>query len=275
MAIAFFAQTSGHWGNPTLIFLHGFLGDRRDFTPVIQYLKTHFYCIAVDLPGHGQTQVLGGEDDYRLENTAQALIEWLPQLAPPPWHLWGYSMGGRLALYLALTFPGYFRKIILESASPGLKSLQEREDRIQRDHDWIEQLQTQPLALFLQTWYEQEIFASFQSHPDRLTILARRLENSSQGLINSLRYLGTGEHPPLWEQLSSSPLPTLLLTGDQDRKFCQINQEMANLMPLSTFYPVANSGHNLHLEIAHGVAPIVQDFLSFSPKSSLAQPCPH
>ena len=96
------------------------MGNSHEFDEAIQLLSDKFYCLTVDLPGHGKTQVLGGDEYYKMANTAHALINLLDELKIIKCFLVGYSMGGRLALYLTLHFPQRFPKVVLESASPGL-----------------------------------------------------------------------------------------------------------------------------------------------------------
>ena len=50
-----FSLVQGKKENPTLVFLHGFLGNVDDWTETISYLKENYYCICVDLPGHGHS----------------------------------------------------------------------------------------------------------------------------------------------------------------------------------------------------------------------------
>ena len=112
----------GNRAKPLILFLHGFMGDNKEFNEIISLLSDQFFSLTVDLPGHGKTRVLGGEKCYMMSNTAEALINLLDQLNVKKCFLVGYSMGGRLALYLNLHFPQYFSKVVIESASPGLKT---------------------------------------------------------------------------------------------------------------------------------------------------------
>ena len=123
---------SGNSNRPLILFLHGFMGNSHEFERAISMLNNDFYCLNIDLPGHGKTQVLD-DDCYSMAKTAQELISLLDELKVKQCFLVGYSMGGRLALYLTLNFPLYFDKVILESASPGLSTEEERLERVKRD----------------------------------------------------------------------------------------------------------------------------------------------
>jgi 2-succinyl-6-hydroxy-2,4-cyclohexadiene-1-carboxylate synthase len=247
MPYRFHYSVHGKLAQPSILFLHGFLGDGRDFDGVIAHLTDQFCCIMVDLPGHGQTRVEGGDEQYTIVSTAKALIQWLDEIGIPRCFLVGYSMGGRLALYLAIHFPQRFPKVVLESASPGLKTEQERQERLQRDFQLADQLEAD-FPSFLTHWYQQPLFQLLQQHPEFEQMMQRRSQNCPFEIAKSLRYLSTGRQPSLWSLLETHRQPLLLLVGGRDRKFCQINQEMAERCPTARLAIVPECGHAIHLE---------------------------
>ncbi|MFB8787504.1 MAG: 2-succinyl-6-hydroxy-2,4-cyclohexadiene-1-carboxylate synthase [Potamolinea sp.] len=238
----------GNYRDFTLLFLHGFLGECNEFNEAISLLSDQFYCLSVDLPGHGQTQVFGGEEYYTIEKTAKGLISFLQALNINQCALVGYSMGGRLALYLALHFPKYFSKIILESTSCGLKTQAERNQRIDHDFNLAKKLETESFLLFLTRWYEQPLFVSLKKHPDFERMLESRLQSNPLELAKSLRNLSTGCQPSLWGKIRENLIPWLLFVGELDPKFISINAEIASLCDFAQLEIVSNCGHNIHLE---------------------------
>ena len=236
--------------NFPILFLHGFLGNCHEFNQSISLLSNDFYCLAVDLPGHGKTQVIGGEECYKMEHTAQGLIKFISALGIKRCILIGYSMGGRLALYLALYFPEYFSQVILESASPGLRTQAERDKRIQQDIKLAKELETEDFSDFLTKWYNQPLFASLKKHPDFERMLEHRLQSNPLELSKSLHNLSTGCQPSLWIKLQENLVPLLLLVGELDQKFISINTEMVSLCKFAQLEIVKNCGHNIHFENA-------------------------
>ena len=239
------------WGNrdnPLILFLHGFMGDSHEFNDVIPLLSDQFCSLTVDLPGHGRTRVLGGEECYTMPATAQALIHLLDQLEIKTCALVGYSMGGRLALYLSLHFPQRFSKVLLESTSPGLKTQQDRSERIQRDFQLARQLEESDFSAFLLQWYNQPLFNSLKKHTHFEALVKNRLKNNPWELAKSLRNLSTGCQLPLWKKLQENENPWLLLVGEYDAKFIGINSEMAKLCPSAKLELVSHCGHNIHFE---------------------------
>ncbi|HTL88685.1 MAG TPA: 2-succinyl-6-hydroxy-2,4-cyclohexadiene-1-carboxylate synthase [Leptolyngbya sp.] len=225
-----------------VLFLHGFLGSGADFDSVISQL--HDRCLTLDLPGHGATQFSG---EYTMSKTANAIVDLLNELQIDQVNLVGYSMGARLALYLALNYPNRFPKAAIESGSPGLKTERARLERIQRDRQFANQLEID-FDQFLINWYNQPLFRSFKAHPQFEQMLKARSRNSPVELARSLREMGTGMQPSLWKRLKIHRNPLLLIAGECDRKFVEINQEMASLCETAELAIAPNAGHNVHFE---------------------------
>ncbi|HEY9673509.1 MAG TPA: 2-succinyl-6-hydroxy-2,4-cyclohexadiene-1-carboxylate synthase [Waterburya sp.] len=252
------------WGNrdnPLILFLHGFMGDSHEFDDVISLLCDQFCSLTIDLPGHGKTRILAGEECYTMPATAQALIHLLDQLKVETCALVGYSMGGRLALYLSLHFPQRFSKVVLESTSPGLKTQRDRSERIQRDFQLARQLEQSDFSAFLLQWYNQPIFNSLKKNSRFDALVKNRLKNSPCELAKSLRNLSTGCQPSLWEKLHENENPWLLLVGEYDAKFIAINSEMAKVCPSAKLELVSHCGHNIHFENPKLFAEKVKKFL--------------
>jgi 2-succinyl-6-hydroxy-2,4-cyclohexadiene-1-carboxylate synthase len=246
----------------TILFLHGFTGNCQDFSGIISLLSKNYCCLAVDLPGHGKTKVTGDETCYNMSNTAIALIKLLDDLEIEKCCLFGYSMGGRLALYMTLHFPDRFDRTVLESASPGLKAQQERSHRLQADLELAQKLENSNIKDFLLNWYDRPLFQSLKNSPKFDRLLETRLANSPIELAKSLRNMGTGNQPSLWEKLPHNQIPLLLLAGEYDDKFKIINTEMANLCPAASLQIVPKTGHNIHFENVDKLVEIASGFCS-------------
>jgi 2-succinyl-6-hydroxy-2,4-cyclohexadiene-1-carboxylate synthase len=76
----------------------------------------------------------------------------------------------------------------------------------------------------------------------------QRLRNHPSGLANSLRGMGTGVQPSLWEDLNELNKPTLLIAGELDEKFVQIASQMHQTLPNSQLRLIPDAGHTTHLE---------------------------
>ncbi|AGA89713.1 2-succinyl-6-hydroxy-2,4-cyclohexadiene-1-carboxylate synthase [Thioflavicoccus mobilis 8321] len=251
----------GDPGRPAILFLHGFLGVGDEFDALAAGLADAFYCIGVDLPGHGATRVDDGPNRYRMAETAEALTRLLAALDITEAALVGYSMGGRLALYLAVHFPAILGRAVLIAASPGLETPAEQAARRAHDRRLAEALERDGLGPFLARWYDQPLFATLKAHPVFPQVLARRRRNAPAGLARSLLQLGTGAQPSLWPHLATIQVPLQLLVGAQDAKFVAINAEMAARCPTARFVAIPGCGHAVHLEAPDQVGAQIRDFL--------------
>jgi 2-succinyl-6-hydroxy-2,4-cyclohexadiene-1-carboxylate synthase len=234
---------------PPLLLLHGWMGNCEDYAEIIESLRSRFYCIAIDLPGHGKTEVVGGDIGYGFINTAIGIIDLLDSLGIDHCAMAGYSFGGRLALYLALEFPDRFDKVMLESTSAGLKTEIDRQSRIIQDWQVIDRLETDNFANFVRYWYRQPIFSDIDRHPGFNQLIKCRTEtNQPDNLIKSLVYAGLGMQPYLGDRLKVHTQPISLIVGALDQKFVSINREINQECLATTLRIVQNCSHNIHFQ---------------------------
>jgi 2-succinyl-6-hydroxy-2,4-cyclohexadiene-1-carboxylate synthase len=238
-------------GGRTLVLLHGFTGSALGWGGLLDdFAVAGLRVIALDLHGHGRSDAPSDARRYAMEHCQVDIIAALGQLGVRSGEaiLLGYSMGGRIALYCA--FAGYFRALILESASPGIEDEQERERRRLSDMALAESIEREGVAAFVERWERLPLFASQYNLPasKRAALREQRLNNRAEGLANSLRGVGTGVQPALHSRLPTLDTPVLLIAGDLDKKFCEIARQMAQLLPHAQLRIVAGAGHTVHLE---------------------------
>ncbi len=264
MTYIFNYSLTGNFHKPLILFLHGFMGNIHEFDEAIKLLYNNFSYLTIDLPGHGKTQVLDDEG-YTMASTATAIIQLLDQLKIDQCYLIGYSMGGRLALYLTLHFPHRFIKVILESASPGLATETARLTRIKSDAQIAQKLtrmiNKDDFYHFLNNWYQRPIFGDIKNHPQYQSMIASRLTNHPLNLVKSLQFMGTGSQPYLWELLIKNTIPLLLLVGEKDEKFIGINIAITEKCNFAKLQIIPQVGHNIHLENTLAFVQHIQNFL--------------
>jgi len=207
------------------------------------------YCpVLVDLPGHGETPIPGkGNHERFFLETVDALAAELRRSAAAPCFLVGYSMGGRVALALLLRHPDLFKKAVILSASPGLGTEEERSVRRKSDEGIARKIERN-FEGFIQTWYDQPLFATLKSHPLFHEIERERKNNNPENLASALRLLGTGAQPSFWDKLQANRVPTEFFAGEKDLKFVEIGRQMVNLCPDSRLEIFPGCGHTLHIE---------------------------
>ena len=249
-------------GSP-LVLLHGFTGSLDTWTPFIPLFAKEYRVIALDLLGHGATEAPNDPKRYEIEKAADDLMALFDQLAIGDAHLLGYSMGGRLALLTACREPERIRSLMLESSSPGLRAKREQKERMAHDEKLAAFIEEKGVEAFVDVWENIPLFQTQKRLPldERKKIRASRLKQRERGLANSLRGMGTGKQPSLWEHLPNLFIPTLLLAGEEDHKFVRLAEEMDKLLPQSEKKIIPGCGHAIHIENRRLFASLVLSFL--------------
>lgn len=223
------------WGvkGPTLLFIHGFLGCKEDWTDLIAELSPYCICHAIDLPGHGQSAFQSP--------IIESIADSIQKLIPTSDIVIGYSMGGRIALKLKEMMPHLFNHQIIFSAHLGLSNPSEKKKRWEHDQKWIQLLRTSSMEEFIEKWYKQEIFSSLKDHPQLLqSIKERRQHQSPDFLAQVLEELSVAK-------MKKAPIPphTFFFYGEQDLKYAALYSTIVSLHPVIS---IPNAGHMIHLE---------------------------
>ncbi len=255
-----YAEVHGHESAPGILFLHGFLGSSQDWSEFMNTFYPDFFCVALDFPGHGQS-LEDDEEIYAMPNLAVYIIKLLQKWPAKKWAVIGYSMGGRLALYLALHYSAIFTKAVVISASPGLQEENERFEREQKDELQIQALLQSPMSEFLKHWYQQPLFSSLKSKLGFEEMWQHRLRNDPIYLAKSIRCMGLAKQPSLWQMLGDCLVPLLFVCGVLDEKFLELNQKMCRLCPQAKLSVIANCGHNVVVEAPENLKQILRSFL--------------
>lgn len=248
---------------PPVVALHGFSGSMSTWESFIEAAKGEFTIIGVDLPGHGASGSPQDPELYTMESAIAGLKEVLDCLDLERVHWLGYSLGGRIALGAALALPQRTLSLVVESASPGLRAAEERAARVSDDRalaDWLERV---GVEAFTDYWESLPLWASQarMSAPMRDRLRAQRLSNNAVGLANSLRGIGTGMQPQLYDKLLELAVPAMFVAGEEDAKFTAIAREIHRLASGSVLHTVPGAGHAAHLEQPERFNQAVLDFL--------------
>lgn len=219
------------------VLLHGFTQTLRAWGPFADRLAERRGVLGVDLPGHGGSA--GVEVD--LTGTAELLAASIP-----PGIVVGYSMGGRVALHLALRHPEVVTGLVLLSTTAGIDDADERAARRADDERLATRIGTIGVDAFLVEWLAQPLFDGLD--PDRAGLDARRA-NTAVGLASSLRLSGTGTQSPLWDELWRIACPTLVVVGARDARFRSLGERLCrSIGERAALAVIDDAGHNTSLE---------------------------
>ena len=161
-----------------------------------------------DLPGHGGRPACSWEE-------AVALVGGLLEGVAPPRCLVGYSMGGRLALAVALDHPSLVDRLVVVSAAAGIEEGADRQRRRAEDLALADRLEAMGVGAFVDEWLSRPLFAGLAARPPEWRAADReaRAGNDAAGLAAALRLLGQGAQPYLGDRLGELRMPVLLVAG--------------------------------------------------------------
>ena len=244
-------SSAGTNAETLLIGLHGFTGSGADFAPLLGQLPVGTRFEAPDLPGHGLSATWESAECVSMEACDAMLLERIQRADNRRVILMGYSMGGRVALHFASRFSHLLDSIVVIGASPGIVNETDREQRLSWEQELCERLLDGGVPGFMDYWQKLDIIRSQYSLPPALLepMQERRAKASVDGLIESIRGMGTGRMQSLWSVLPKIHCPLLYCAGEDDRKYCELGKEVVELIPEAQLSIIPGKvGHAAHLE---------------------------
>lgn len=231
-----------------VILVPGFTQTARSWDAVVA-------ALARGGPAHGpplHVEAVEVPDGLDFAGTAAALA------ASAGRGLWvGYSMGGRLALQIALGHREVVDGLVLVSANAGLADAAERTARRRSDDDLARTIEERGVDDFLDRWTAQPMFASV---PADAPGLGERRTATPARLAHQLRALGQGTQPPLWgglPSLAGLDRPVVLVTGRADPKYGAVATDMARHIAGAVRVSLPG-GHAVPLEAPAALASEIQ-----------------
>jgi len=221
-------------------------------TPSLALYRFSPSIYGIDLPGHGMSSSIetGPWETARLLGEAFGRGIYI-----------GYSMGARICLHLALSYPELVEALVLISASAGIKNDNVRQARKSSDDEMAKALdEGRPdLATFLERWTEQPLFSTL---PDHAKMTEQRMANTPSGLASSLRLCGAGVCDPLWNQLGALKMPVHCFAGTLDSRYTYYALRMARLIGANaTVSLIPSTGHACYMERPKLVSSLISNLI--------------
>ena len=160
--------------------------------------------------------------------------------------LFGYSMGGRLALDLLQR--RRFEKAIVVSA--GLN--EPDPERRARDEEWARRFESEDWSSLMRAWSAQPVFGGH--------VVARREEDFDRAeLARQLREHSPAVLPP--PRLESIETPVLWIAGERDAKYVEIAHRAVARLPHAELWICPNAGHRVPWEQPEALVARIRDFI--------------
>lgn len=246
---------------PYLLMMHGFMGSGEIFLPITDQIKPFCNPVTIDLIGHGKTTGTADPERYRTDKQVGDIKSILDRLRLSPLLMYGYSMGGRLALIVALEHHNLFSGLILESTTCGIKPDTERSERAELDEQRAEAI-VKDFSDFLRQWQAKPLFDNKSGlAEDRKSYEKLMMKQNPVYMAASLRGFGSGSMNPVCDRLQSLHLPVLLLAGAEDKKFTGIHRKMENKIPDVTSKTIPGAAHRVHLDQPGRLVKEIKNFI--------------
>jgi pimeloyl-ACP methyl ester carboxylesterase len=244
-------QTSGV--GPTLVFLHGFM----ESSTMWSYLPLHslpFNLLFIDLPGHGESELLTGEGEPSMVQMAGHVAKLLSDLGVEKFDVVGHSMGGYVALELKHLLQGCGRVVLLNS-NFWADSEEKKRDRIR-----VADLAFKAKDLLVQ----QAIPGLFYRKEKDYDACQALIQEAKQMLPESIAYaaLAMRNRKDHTETVRSFPKDFMLIHGENDPLVSMgVLQERATHVPLQVEI-LPNAGHMAHIEQGSEIPKVLLAFLN-------------
>ncbi len=250
------SYTSGNNGDP-ITLLHGWGFNGAIWEETARALANNARVTCIDLPGHGQSPMPTG--DYTIEVLADLIAETLPQQG----NVLGWSLGGMIAMQIALRHPEKIKRLILVGSVA----------RFVCDNDWRYAISPDILHAFseslnddLQQTLQRFLALQIQSSDDSRSTLRklRELMNSNDApqpaaLQGGLQIL---QNIDLRQQLSQLRQPTLMIFGKRDTLTRpQTAQQMLPLLPNAQLEIINGAGHAPFLSHGEQFTTLIEKFI--------------
>ncbi len=238
---------------PPVVFVHGLGGSANVWHGVIQAMKQHHHCIAMDLRGHGRSQARG---KFSIQQWTRDLHKLITHLELPAVTVVGHSLGTLVAQQFAATHPDAVESLVLVG---GISYFQPEtnEAYIAR----ADQVEKDGMDVLVDDWLAGAV--SPQSHATLSggVGLLRELflRNDATAYAKSCRALA--EAPTI--RRDELGVPTLIVTGAHDRSTpLAMAEELKRSIPVSRVQVIPDVGHWSPIEAPGVVAASILEFLT-------------
>jgi pimeloyl-ACP methyl ester carboxylesterase len=246
-------------GDQTLLFIHGLANYGPVWKHQIEGLKGHCRCIAIDLPGNGLSSK--GDYPYSMFFYAECVVKFIEALQLKSVTLCGHSMGGQIAIVIALRYPHLLNRLVLV-APAGLEHFQKHEVMLMQSAMNMGNLFYSD-EFHLESAIKQSFFSTQNESGTIINELKQIMRESSmkQWKDMSLASINGMLNEQVQQYLPNIQVLVLTIFGEQDRlipntlvHFGETPESIAKkataLIPQATYKLIKQAGHFVQIEKA-------------------------
>ena len=229
---------------PRIVFCHGLFGQGKNWTSVARALSDEFRLTLVDLPNHGRS---AWTEELSFAQMADALAGLLAQLGEPATVV-GHSMGGKVAMALALRRPDLVERLCVVDIAPV------RYQKLSSFADYVRGMRALDLTRLGDRATADRELVPYVPDPTVRSFLLQNLRREADGWRWQMNLQLLGDHLADladWPELPVDPYqgPTLWMAGaDSDYITTDYAPAMRRLFPRVQLMTVKRSGHWVHAE---------------------------
>ena len=253
----FYTDTGGN--GPVVVFSHGLLFSTEMFDDQIAHLKGKYRCIAYDHRGQGQS---GATDDgYDMDTLADDAAALLTALKVEKCHFVGLSMGGFVALRMALDYPDRVLSISVLDSSADAEP-QENHGRYNMLNFILRWFGPKPVVGSVMPIMFGQTFLQDPARKQLRDKWRRFLGQVADKKAMSKAVNGVITRNGVYERLSEIKAPCLIMVGDEDTATVPAKSErMHKAIAGSTFQIIPKGGHVSTIDAPGAVNAALSGFL--------------
>lgn len=240
-------------GEAALVFLHYFGGSANSWSKVIADLSNTFRCIAIDLPGFGDSE--GESKKLSVSNCAREVAQLIKTLALKQYVLIGHSMGGKIALSLASLKPSGLTSLVLVAPSPPTPEPMDGEERKQLLNAYGDRFALETLL--------NNITAHSLTNCGIENAIADNLKVSYASWDWWVQF---GSREDISPQTSNVTVPVLIISGQYDKKLSTrfLHDEFEEYFNFVQFEEIKEVGHLLPMEAPGAVVKLILEYVQLN-----------
>lgn len=248
-------------GMPILFFSEtACAGDIWNSFQVPEFSRDHL-VITHDYRGTGRSSKPAAQ--YLCDDFVDDAVAILEKLNTGPAILLGHSMGGRVAMLMALKYPDLVSKLIVASSGPGAPNVPPIPFKLCKEMvEWGYEKYVREHTLEV-GWTADYI----KQHPDRVEHFLRIRMNNLPTLEDYLRHVVARQACDVSARVKELTQPTLVIVGDQDHGSATgashrvTSEALAKELPNGQFAVLANEAHNYFMTNPDEAHRIIREFL--------------